>query len=153
MCIIESVRNWSHLLIRQRFTFITDQKSVAFMLDNRKRTKIKNNKILGWRLDLAPFSYSIQYRPGVANVGPDTLTRAFCAATSSSNGLMDTHRGLGCPGTLEIYIKSFHWLCGLNELAHWWGKKFGFSSAHVVHDRQTCLTSSKEKGRFFCLTK
>ena len=39
--IIESVRKWSHLLARQQFTLITDQKSVAFMLDNRKRTKVK----------------------------------------------------------------------------------------------------------------
>ena len=45
--IIEAVPKWEHLLARQHFTIITDQRSVAFMLDNRKRTKIKNNKIQG----------------------------------------------------------------------------------------------------------
>ena len=82
--IIEAVRKWEHLLARQHFTIITDQRSVAFMLDNRKRTKIKNNKIQDWRLELASFSYTITYRPGVDNAGPDTLTRAFCASVTET---------------------------------------------------------------------
>ena len=102
LAIIEAIRKWSHLLIKQRFTLITDQKSVSFMLDNRKRTKIKNNKILGWRLELAPFSYDIQYRPGKINVGPDTLTRAYCSAVSSGN-LMEVHKALGCPGVTRLF--------------------------------------------------
>ena len=44
--IIESVRKWEYLLRGKHFTIVTDQRSVAFMMDNRKRTKIKNNKIL-----------------------------------------------------------------------------------------------------------
>jgi len=40
---IGAVRRWSHFLARQHFTLVTDQRSVAFVLDNRKRTKIKNN--------------------------------------------------------------------------------------------------------------
>ena len=62
--IIEAVRKWSDYLARREFTLITDQRSVAFMLDKRKRTKIKNNKIQGWRLELAAFIYKIKYRPG-----------------------------------------------------------------------------------------
>ena len=117
MCIYESIRKWAHLLIRQRFTLITDQKSVAFMLDNRKRTKIKNNKILGWRLELAPFSFDIEYRPGAANTGPDTLTRAFCSAMSTSN-LMDIHQGLGCPGVTRLFhfVKQKNLPYSLNEV-------------------------------------
>ena len=46
--IIEAVRKWSDLLLRREFYLITDQRSVAVMLDNRKRTKIKINKIQGW---------------------------------------------------------------------------------------------------------
>ena len=41
--IIEAVRKWEHLLARQHFIIITDKRSVAFMLDNHKRTKIKMN--------------------------------------------------------------------------------------------------------------
>ncbi|XP_042204157.1 uncharacterized protein LOC121853847 [Homarus americanus] len=79
--IIEAMRKWSHFLARHHITLITDQRSVAFMLDNRKRTKIKNNKIQEWRIELASFSYIIQYRPGKDNVAPDTLTCAFCCST------------------------------------------------------------------------
>ena len=53
--IIDAVRKWEHCLARQHFPIITDQRSVAFMLDNRKQTKIKNNKIKGWRLELTIF--------------------------------------------------------------------------------------------------
>ena len=36
LAIIESVRKWNHLLSRQPFTLITDQRSVSYMFDNRK---------------------------------------------------------------------------------------------------------------------
>ena len=102
--IIEAVRKWSHLLMRQHFVLVTDQRSVAFMLDARKRTKIKNTKIMCWRLELASFSYSIRYRPGELNVGPDTLTRATLATTSTSESrLLDLHRELCCPGITRFW--------------------------------------------------
>ena len=50
------------------------------MLDNRKRTKVKNNKIQCWRLEFASLSYTIQYHLGNENEGHDTLTQAFNAA-------------------------------------------------------------------------
>ena len=99
--IIEAVRKWSHFLSRHHFTLITDQRSVAFILDNRKRTKIKNNKIQGWRLELASYGYTIKYRPGVDNVGPDTLTRAFCAALPQTR-LDELHNELCHPGTTRL---------------------------------------------------
>ena len=34
--IIEAVQKWEPLLVRQHFTINTEQRSVAFMLDNRK---------------------------------------------------------------------------------------------------------------------
>ena len=55
--ILEAICRWVHLLARQHFALVTDQKSIAFMLDNQKRTKI--NKTQYWRLELAPFSYTI----------------------------------------------------------------------------------------------
>ena len=58
------------------------------MLDNHKRTKIKNNKIQGWRFELASFSYTITYIPGVDNVGPDTLTCAFRASVIEANSIL-----------------------------------------------------------------
>ena len=43
--IIEVVRKWRHFLAGRCFTLVTDQRSVVFMIENRKRSKIKNNKI------------------------------------------------------------------------------------------------------------
>ena len=100
--IIEAVRKWSHLLLGRHFSLLTDQRSVAFMLDNKKRTKIKNAKIQGWRLELGAYSYSVRYRPGKENVAPDAFTRAFCASISSSNNLMNIHCGLCHPGITRM---------------------------------------------------
>ena len=99
--IIESVRKWSHLLARQQFTLITDQKSVAFMLDKRKRTKIKNNKIQCWRLELAPFSYTVKYRPGNQNVTADALSRAVCTVTNTYD-LPELYADLCHPGVRRL---------------------------------------------------
>ena len=131
--IIEEVRKWEHLLARhftiitdQRFvSFMLDNNNnnnnniclksniQTSSVDcaprelthacNRERTKIKNNKIQGWRLELASFSYTITYRPGVDNVGPDTLTRAFCASGTETNlNLCKMHNGLCHPGITRM---------------------------------------------------
>ena len=106
--IIESVRKWEHLLQGKHFTIITDQRSVAFMMDNRKATKIKNTKFLNWRLELASLSYSIKYRPGPENVAADTLSRASCAALNNNCSLYDVHAGLCHPGVTRLlhYVRA-----------------------------------------------
>ena len=52
--IIKAVQKWNHLLSRQHFTLVTGQRSVSFMLDNRKCTKLRTIKfnvgILNWLL-------------------------------------------------------------------------------------------------------
>ena len=75
--IIEAVRKWRHFLAGRHFTLVTDQRSVPFMIDNRKRSKIKKNKIQSWRLELASFSYTVKYRPGKDNVAPDSFIHCF----------------------------------------------------------------------------
>ena len=79
IAIIEAVRKWNHFLARGQFTLVADQRSVAFMFDHRKRSKIKNDKIRSWRLELACFAYNIHFRLGKENSHLDALTRAFCA--------------------------------------------------------------------------
>jgi len=66
--IIEAVRKWSHFLSARHFEIITDQRSVAFMLDRKGNGKVKNDKIQGWRLELASYCYSITYRPGTNRI-------------------------------------------------------------------------------------
>ena len=62
--IVESVRKWSYLLIGKRFQLLTDQRSISFMYDNKNHDKIKNAKILRWRIELSQYQYEIIYRPG-----------------------------------------------------------------------------------------
>ena len=135
MLIVESVRKWSHLLVRHTFTLITDQRSVAFMLDNRKRTKVKNNKILNWRLEMAPYSYDITYRPGKLNSAPDTLTRAYCA-TVSTPSLEDVHGALCCPGVARMnhFVKQ---------------KNLPYSLADVKKVCASCPTCAELSPKFF----
>ena len=106
--IIEAVSKWSHFLMHRPLIFITDQHSVAFMLDNRRCTKVKNNKIQAWRMELSSFSCSIKYRPGKDNVAPDTFTHAFCASATTSSNLADIHYQLCHPGVTRLlhFIRS-----------------------------------------------
>ena len=47
IAVIKAVMKWSHFLSRQHFATVTGQKSVAFMMDNHRRSKIKNVRIQG----------------------------------------------------------------------------------------------------------
>ena len=136
--IIEAVRKWAHFLVRKHFTLITDQRSVAFMFDSRRRTKVKNNKVLGWRLELASFSYTIRYRPGKLNVASDALSRAHCGSLSTGkiNSLMDIHKELCCPGVTRLlqFVRS---------------KNLPFSTNDVKEVCNRCPTCSEIKPRFF----
>ncbi|XP_068237219.1 uncharacterized protein [Palaemon carinicauda] len=133
--IIEAVRKWSHFLARRHFTLITDQRSVMFMLDSRKRTKIKNNKIQEWRLELASYSYTIQYRPGKQNIAPDTLTRAYCCSISSMSSLTDIHENLCHPGVTRLlhFVRS---------------KNLPFSTDDVKRVCASCRICAQQKPKF-----
>ena len=67
------------------------------MLHTRHANKIKNEKILHWRIEFAPFSYTILHR-SKENVGPDTLSRAYCEAINI-NRWRELHVALCLPGT------------------------------------------------------
>ena len=71
--IVKAVRKWSHLLLGHHFRLVTDQQSVSFMFDDSDRGKIKNAKIMRWRLELMQYSYDIVFRAGKHNTAPDTL--------------------------------------------------------------------------------
>ena len=136
MAIIEAVRKWSHLLARCHFDLVTDQRSVAFMFDNRKHTKIKNTKIQEWRMELAAYSYTVYYRPGKENVVPDTLTRAFCCSTISTSTLNDLHEGLCYPEVTRL----LHFV----RL-----KNLPFSTEDVKRVCTSCKVCAELKPRFY----
>ena len=136
--IIEAVRKWAHFFVRKHFTLITDQRSVAFMFESRRRTKVKNNKVLGWRLELASVSYTIPYRPGKLNVASDVFSSAHCPSLSSGkiNSLMDIHKELCCPGVTRL----LQFVCSKNLL---------LSTNDVKEVCNRCRTCSEIKPRFF----
>ena len=104
--IVEALRKWHHFLEGQHFTLVTDQKSVAFMFDIKHQSKIKNEKILRWRIELSSLMYDIIYRPGMENVVPDMLSRTVCSMNTSS--LKELHDLLCHPGVTRLnhYVKT-----------------------------------------------
>ena len=80
----------------------TDQKSVSYMFDQRHKGKIKNDKIMRWRVERSCYSFNIVYRPGKENVPPDTFSRSSCAAVLSDS-LYQLHQSLCHTGTTRMY--------------------------------------------------
>ena len=66
--VIKAVRKLSHFLSGQLLTILIGQKSVTFKIDNHRMSKIKNDKMQGWCLELVNFSFDIFYCPKCYNV-------------------------------------------------------------------------------------
>jgi len=69
--IIEATRKWSQFFNGRHFTLSADQCSVTFMFDQQNRCKIKNVKLLAWRLELSQLTYKcmLQTRKGTCCSG------------------------------------------------------------------------------------
>ncbi|XP_047989823.1 uncharacterized protein LOC125229088 [Leguminivora glycinivorella] len=102
--IVESLRKWRHYLIHRHFLLITDQKSVSYIFNQNHSSKIKNDKIERWRLELSCYKYDIIYRPGVQNTAADALSRV--CAFMNNNKLYELHDALSHPGITRMY----HWI-------------------------------------------
>ena len=98
--VIEALRKWRHYLLGTHFTLITDNEPISFMY-GKKSNKIKNDKVLRWRLELSEFSFDSVYRPGAKNQAADALSR--CAATNSLEHLRKLHEALCHPGISRFY--------------------------------------------------
>ena len=95
--IVESLKQWRHSLLGKHFSIITDQKSISYMYDSKHKSKIKNNKIARWRVELSQYKFDIVYRPGKDNVVADTLTR-IAALSHPLKELHELHEQLCHPG-------------------------------------------------------
>lgn len=103
--IMEALRKWRVFLLGRPFKLVTDQQALSFIFNKKQSSKIKNDKIMRWRLELSPYNFEIVYRPGSENVNADMLSRA-CGATSSANKLYHLHETMCHPGVTRM----FHWL-------------------------------------------
>ena len=63
---------------------------------NSYSSKIKNDEIMRWRVELSSYKYDIVYRPGIHNKGTDTFSRIKCPEISS-NPLKELHNSLCHP--------------------------------------------------------
>ena len=68
--IIETIHHWKHYLTGKNFFIKTDQCSIAYMFNNKQRDKIKNFKIMRWRMELSGYSFDMVYRPEAENINP-----------------------------------------------------------------------------------
>ena len=105
------------------------------MFDCKALGRIKNDKIQRWRVELSPFNYSIQYRPGHENVVPDCLSRAFCAA-NVTRPLMELHASLCHPGVTRMS----HFVRARN---------LPYSIDEIRRTIACCAICAKMKPRFF----
>jgi len=79
------------------------------MFDKTNLGKIKNSKILMWRLELRQFHYEIRHKPSVENVAFDAFSK-ICAALNTSNSLAALHASLGHLG----YVRFYHFIRASN---------------------------------------
>ena len=108
--IVEAIRKWRHYLTGRHFTLVTDQRSISFMFDKNRMSRIKNDKILRWRIELAGYHYDIEYRPGKENESADAFSRVQVSASMAStniNGVRSLHERLCHPGVrrLRHYVR------------------------------------------------
>uniref|UniRef100_A0A5S6QM86 RNA-directed DNA polymerase n=1 Tax=Trichuris muris TaxID=70415 RepID=A0A5S6QM86_TRIMR len=135
--VIESVRHWKHYLSGRHFTIKTDQRSVSFMLDKRHSNKIKNDKIMRWRMELSCLDFDIVHRPGKENIPPDVFSRAFCGmAVHEHHQLRLLHDRLCHPGVTRL----FHFVRS---------KNLPFSLDQVKQVISSCNICAECKPRFY----
>ena len=135
--IIETVRHWRHYLTGKHFILKTDQQAVSYMFYKRKNSKIKNDKIMRWRMELSCFDFDIVYRPGKENISPDTFSRSYCSSTGTSHRpLLDLHVSLCHPGVTRMYhfVKS---------------KNLPYSVEDVRRMTSSCKVCAECKPRFY----
>lgn len=134
--IIEAVRRWRHYLLGTHFKLITDQRSVAFMYQQSHNSKIKNDKVQRWRIEMSQFSYDVVYRPGADNTVADALSRAHCSSLHSTEQLKRLHDTLCHPGVARL----FHFIKA---------KNLPFSLENVKTIVRDCRICAEIKPRFY----
>ncbi|XP_054287969.1 uncharacterized protein LOC129003695 [Macrosteles quadrilineatus] len=134
--IVEALRKWRHYLVGKHFKLITDQRSVSFMFDNNRHGKVKNEKIMRWKLELSCFHYDIVYRPGKDNMAADALTRVCSSIQNQEKLLIDLHANLCHPGVTRLY----HWVRS---------KNLPYSIDEIRRITNSCNVCAAVKPRFF----
>ncbi|KZV49681.1 hypothetical protein F511_16615 [Dorcoceras hygrometricum] len=81
--VVHCLRVWRHYLIRSHFTIKTDKVATSYFQTQKKLSP----KQARWQEFLAEFDYTLEYKPGKANVVADALSRkSELAALSLAKG-------------------------------------------------------------------
>ena len=105
------------------------------MFGKEKVGKIKNEKIVRWRIELAPYSYDIEYRNGRENIVADALSWT-CSSTSELLSLKKLHNALCHPG--------------IRRMAHYvHAKNLPYSTLEIKQMTAKCTECAKLKSRFY----
>ena len=148
MSIVETIRHWSYFMKRKKFKLITDQRALTYMLNNFKKSKIKNVKIQSWRVRLSEYRFDVENRLGKLNSAADALTRnpkakkiyGLLSSISIRDNLQEKlHKDLGCPGVTRL----FHQVKIRN---------LPYSLADASKVCKSCLSCSELKPKFYKLT-
>ena len=71
------------------------------MFDKRKNSKIKNDKIMRWRMELSCFDFDIVYRPGKENISSDTFSGSYCSSTGMGHRMYHFVKSKNLPYSVE----------------------------------------------------
>ena len=123
--------------LKKPFKLVTDQRSITYVFNGKSHTKIKNAKLLRWRIEGSQFEYDIVYRAGKFNTAADTMSRIYCANLNFLS-LYEMHAGLCHPGITRTYhfIKM---------------KNFPYSIDKVLKIVNGCRVCAEIKPRFYKL--
>lgn len=118
--VYHAITSLRHFLIGRSFRVLTDQRGVSFLLEQTPRSAVKNAKLCRWRLELAEFRYTIQYRPGRDNAAADALSRVSACHTKADfvSLVRRAHVDLGHPGQsrLQRWVKERYFIPGLSRI-------------------------------------
>ncbi|KRY71587.1 Pro-Pol polyprotein [Trichinella pseudospiralis] len=108
------------------------------MFSKRNASKIKNDKLMRWKVELFCYDFDIIHRPGKDNVTPDTLSRTFCSMASHDyrRHLQQLHDKLCHPGITRLY----HFVRS---------KNLPYSIREVRQVVSDCRTCAEMKPRFY----
>ena len=104
------------------------------MYNHKHKSKIKNDKISRWRVELSQYKFDIVYCPGKENTAADALSRII-ETTHSVQELRDLHEKLCLPGVTRLYHFVRH-------------KNLPFSQAQVKQVKDSCPSCLYSKPKF-----
>ena len=74
IAIMEGFRRFSDLLRTSRVLVRTEQKALSFIFGPNS-SRVKNDKLIRWRMELSDYNFEIGCRKGSQNVPADALSR------------------------------------------------------------------------------